>query len=243
MPERKKRIGIFWRALKSFICRSADLFYAILPKRAVLRFYSYLTYVLRTVTWRLACKYYGPAVVKYRGGIDEFILSQIKPGDRVLDVGCAEGHLSGIVAVKARSVVGVDIDKNYIENIDKDVRGLKNVEFITGDVLDLEFEEPFDVAVMVHAIEHMEKSDAILKKLSALARNIVVETPSEESDWVAELLEDMDIEDIGDDKHIKLYNDNFLKDELEQSGWTDVVSSRGPGVIRAVARSKTFQDK
>ena len=234
----KNTSNFFRRALKSFLCRSADLFYAVFPKRPLLRFYCYLTYILRTITWRLACKYYGPAVIKYRGGIDKFVLSQIASTDRVLDVGCAEGHLSGIIAGIARSVVGVDIDNNYIENIDKSVKYLKNAEFITGDVLDLKFEERFDVAILVHAIEHMEKSDAILKKLATLARKIVVETPSEETDWIAELLEDMDIKDIGDDKHVKLYNESFLKDELERNGWTDVIVSRGPDVVRAVARSK-----
>jgi 2-polyprenyl-3-methyl-5-hydroxy-6-metoxy-1,4-benzoquinol methylase len=213
--------------------------YAIFPKKPLLKFYCYLTYVLRTVTWRLACKYYGPSVVRYRGGIDEFVLSQISGEDRVLDVGCAEGYLSGIIAARARSVVGVDIDRNYVENIDKTVKEMKNTRFIVGDILGMEFDEKFDVAVLVHAIEHMEKSDAILKKLSTVARKIVVETPSEESDWVAEVLEDVGIEDIGDDKHVRLYNDHFLKEELERNGWTDVVPSRGPGVVRAVARSKT----
>lgn len=234
-----RKSGPFWRALKSFICRSSDLAYSVLPKRAVLRFYCYFTYVLRTVTWRLACKYYGPSVVRYRGGVDEFVLSQVNREDRVLDVGCAEGYLSGVIAKKARSVVGIDIDKGYIDNIDEAVKRMDNARFMVGDVLALDFEERFDVAVLVHAIEHMEKSGEILKRLSAMARKIVVETPSEEFDFLSEVLKDVGINDIGDDSHVRLYSDNFLKEELEQNGWTDVVQFRGPGVVRAVARSRT----
>lgn len=241
MAGQRKNNDLFWRALKSFVCRSADFFYAVLPKKFALKFYCYLTYILRTVAWRLACKYYGSGVVKYRGGVDKYVLSHIQSGDRVLDVGCAEGYLSVKIAAKARTVVGVDVDKNYLDNIDKDIKALKNASFINGDVLNMDFKERFDVAVLVHAIEHMEKSRDILKKLSTIAHKILVETPTEECDWLAEIMEEMGIEDIGDDKHVRLYNDKSLRDELEASGWADVATSWGPGVVRAVAFSRTIK--
>ena len=233
--------SLLWRSIKSFLYRSSELAYRVFPKKATLTFYCYLTYILRAVTWRLACRYYGQAMTEHRGDVPEFVLSQICPDDTVIDVGCAEGNLTRLIVKKAGRVVAVDIDKGYLDRIDKSEKGLEKAVFINGDIVDLKLNETFDVAVLVHTIEHMDNAGAILRKISEIARKIVIETPDQESDWLSNTLVGLGIEERGDDKHVKLYNGISLKEELEDNGWSDVVLSRSYGAVRAVAQSKRFQ--
>jgi len=226
---------------RSILYHTSDAAYAVLPKRSVLRMYGWFTNTARAITWRLACRYYGSDVIKYRGDLADFVLAEIGDGDLVIDVGCAEGNLTSLAATKARGVVGVDVDKGYIDNIDRQKRELKNVKFIMGDILEIGFKEVFDVAILVHAIEHMPDSGKILKKLSGISRKILVETPNPDSDWVLKLLKDMGIDDLGDEKHFQLFSCSTLKEVLEKNGWRDVAVSTGDGVVRAVARSAVIK--
>jgi len=229
---------LFWKAVKSFLFRSSELLYGFLPRRAVLKFYAYLAYIFRAIAWRAACRFYGPRMAQYRGDISSFILSNIDAGSSVLDTGCAEGNLTRLIASKAGRVVAVDIDKGYLDMIDKNDVRLKNARFIAGDIMDIDFGEIFDVAVLVHTIEHLPDPDAVLRKLARIARKLIVETPDEESDWLTKILRDLGIDELGDDKHTKLYDDVSLTAALERNGWRDVVAFKGYGVVRAVSRSK-----
>jgi ubiquinone/menaquinone biosynthesis C-methylase UbiE len=75
--------------------------------------------------------------------------SDIKQGSKVLDVGCGRGA-SLIPAAKRvgklGKVVGIDISKGMIDELQKDVKklGLNNVELIAGDVEKLEFIDEYD---------------------------------------------------------------------------------------------------
>jgi SAM-dependent methyltransferase len=227
-----------WRLIKSFAYRSGEFAYRIFPKRATLAFYCYLTYILRAVTWRLACKYYGSSMAERRGDMSDFVLSQIGPEMSVIDIGCAEGNLTRLIAGKAKKVVAVEIDKKYLDMIDQNDSGFSNVRFINGDILNLTFEEIFDAAVLIHAIEHMENAGSVLKKISDIAKTIIIETPDQESDWLSNTLIDLGIDERGDDKHVKMYDAASLREEMELNGWKDVVISKGNGVVRAVACSK-----
>lgn len=231
--------NIFWRLIKSLSYRTAEAVYKVFPKRATLTFYCYMTYIMRALTWRLACKYYGQSMAQHRGDVHDFVLSQIKAGDSVIDVGCAEGNLTRLIAKIAKAVVAVDIDKDYLGVIDKTDKALRNATFINGDIIDLNFDHTFDVAVLVHTIEHMDNADKVLNKISGIARKIVIETPDQESDWLTSTLLGLGIEERGDDKHVKLYNSTLLKESLEQNGWSGVVISKSAGAVRAVAMSKS----
>ena len=229
---------MLWRAVKSLLYRTSELFFSIFPKKATLTFYCYMTYIMRAVTWRLACKYYGKSMADHRGDVPDFVLSHIMPGDSVIDVGCAEGNLTRLIAKKAKRVVAVDIDKVYLNAINKNERALENATFINGDIIDLKFKETFDVAVLIHTIEHMDNADVVLRKIAGVSRKIVVETPDQESDWLSNTLLDLGIEELGDDKHVRLYDSSSLKDELERNGWSNIAITKSAGAVRAVAESR-----
>ena len=228
------------RIIKSFLYHTAEVLYAIFPKKQILKFYCSVANTLRGITWRLACKFYGPNVVRYRGDIAGFIQREIKEGDSVLDVGCAEGNLTRIMAGRAKSVLAVDNEKTYVEPINKKAEEFKNVKFVIGNIMELKLENVFDVTFMIHAIEHFEKVSDLLEKLSRVSRKIVIETPDPGSDWLLKLSDDLNIPDLGDDKHIELFNGELLKKRLEDNGWEKVLIEKSYSVVRAVAYSKNI---
>ena len=229
------------KAAKSVLYRASDLLYSLLPRASVMRFYCYLTYTLRVITWRLACRFYGQDVIKYEGGVDEFVLSNISSGDRVLDVGCGDGVLTSMIADKAAYVAALDMNRRRIDGIDKSAEAFQRIRFIAADVSCVELDEVFDVAVMIHTIEHLERSREALGRLAKAARKIVIETPDQTSDWLYMLSRDLGIEDPGDETHVRSYDAGSLKGELEGSGWTDISLYKDYGVIRAVARSRLLR--
>jgi len=71
------------------------------------------------------------------------------PGERVLEVGCGQGHLTTRLAERGVDVVGVDANPNAPE-----VSGSDRVLHMMAEDLDFEDGE-FDAIVSVHAIEHI----------------------------------------------------------------------------------------
>ena len=101
---------------------------------------------------------------------------RLAPGERVLDVCCGSGA-SAIPAAESvgptGSVIGVDLAENLLAlalNKAKE-RGLNNVEFRSGDMTQLPFEEgSFDVVVCVFGIFFVPDMEAALRELKRTLR-------------------------------------------------------------------------
>ncbi|MGH8914690.1 MAG: class I SAM-dependent methyltransferase [Acidimicrobiia bacterium] len=76
-------------------------------------------------------------------------LLPLEAGQRVLDVGCGQGHLTVRLAERGIDVVGIDANPNAAE-----VSGSDRVLFMRAEALEFADEE-FDAIVSVHAIEHI----------------------------------------------------------------------------------------
>lgn len=101
---------------------------------------------------------------------------RLAPGERVLDVCCGSGA-SAIPAAEtvgsAGSVVGVDLAENLLELARSKAkqRGLENIEFRSGDMTQLPFEEgSFDVVVCVFGIFFVPDMEAALRELKRVLR-------------------------------------------------------------------------
>jgi SAM-dependent methyltransferase len=80
-----------------------------------------------------------------------FLLSHLRPGADVLDVGCGVGSIALDLApmVAPGRVVGIDADSGQIEAARRSAaeRGVENVEFVTSSVYELPFADAsFDIA-------------------------------------------------------------------------------------------------
>ena len=68
------------------------------------------------------------------------LLGRVKPGERVLDVGCGNGVPATREIALAHQAVGIDISAAQIERARENV---PDAEFAHSDLTEIEFEEPF----------------------------------------------------------------------------------------------------
>lgn len=91
-------------------------------------------------------------------------LVSMKPGDRVLEVGCGQGHLTRALAARDLDIIGIDANPQAAE-----VAGNGIVRHMVAENLDFE-DETFDFVVSVHAIEHIPPLEAALAEITRVLK-------------------------------------------------------------------------
>ncbi|MFC0509276.1 class I SAM-dependent methyltransferase [Micromonospora costi] len=68
-------------------------------------------------------------------GFNAVLLRHVRPGDRVLDVGCGTGQLTRLAAGLCREAVGIDLSAPMLERAraTAEADGVSNVRFVRGD--------------------------------------------------------------------------------------------------------------
>src|SRR6266511_5818212 len=89
-----------------------------------------------------------------------FLLPQLRPGRRVLDVGCGPGTITlGLAkAVAPGEVIGVDLQEGLVERARglAAQRGIPNVRFERADAYELPFPDgSFDAALAHRVVMHL----------------------------------------------------------------------------------------
>lgn len=82
----------------------------------------------------------------------------MRPGDRVLELGCGIGTLSGLIGEElgaTGSLLSIDLSPKSIEVARANHRKLTNTEFRAGDALEAEIGGAFDVIVLPDVLEHI----------------------------------------------------------------------------------------
>lgn len=104
---------------------------------------------------------------------------------KVLDIACGEGYGTDILSENATSIIGVDIDKETIENAKK--KYIKNnISFYVGSVEKInEPDESTDVIVSFETIEHVDrkKQHKFLKEAYRILKHgglFIVSTPDKD---------------------------------------------------------------
>lgn len=142
----------------------------------------------------------------------------------VLDAACGEGYGSRILAEKAKSVVGIDIDAATIASACKKYSDCHNLQFHQGSIADLSMiqSQSKDAVISFETIEHVsrELQEAFLKEIKRVLKPegiLIMSTPDkkEYSDryqfhnqfHVAEFYVDEFIAFLGQEfRNIQLYN-------------------------------------
>jgi len=110
--------------------------------------------------------------IKIIGDMDrrQWIHSQIKPGEKILDIGSADGWIFKGTAF-VQNVTSIDLDLYDIPN------------FIRMDAQDLKFEDnSFDIATLGEILEHVDDPVRVLKGAKRVSRKIIITVP-DEANW------------------------------------------------------------
>ncbi len=102
-------------------------------------------------------------------GIIKLVLSQASSCDKVLDIGCGIGHLSALLSMMGRDVIGIDLnpDKQLWMNLSKKAK----CQFICADARYLPFKsEEFNVGVAYAVLEHVGSEDGECRFLTETSR-------------------------------------------------------------------------
>jgi SAM-dependent methyltransferase len=97
----------------------------------------------------------------------------LRPGMRVLDVGCGSGAITrGIAAAvgPAGEVVGLDLSPHLVERAAELSTGQPNLRFEVGSVLDAPYGAEFDVVTAARVLQWLAHPLAALRAMVSLAR-------------------------------------------------------------------------
>jgi len=119
--------------------------------------------VLRSHAWRTAENSAG------------YLLEHLKPGQRLLDVGCGPGTITLDLAdrVSPGHVTGIDREASVISQAEaaRKRRATPNATFATGDVYQLDFAEAsFDVVHAHQLLQHLTRPVAALTEMQRVLR-------------------------------------------------------------------------
>lgn len=98
--------------------------------------------------------------------LHRYVMAQsLATGKRVLDVACGEGYGSHLLAEKAISVIGVDLDTEAVAHARAKYK-LANLDFLQGDCTALSLPDAsIDLAVSFETLEHHSEHEAMLAEL------------------------------------------------------------------------------
>jgi protein-L-isoaspartate O-methyltransferase len=110
------------------------------------------------------------------------LVAMLVQGQRVLDLACGEGYGVRMLAGRAASVVGVDIDENVVRHASAKY-GAPNIEFHSGSITATPIKEDhsFDTVVCFEAIEHIDDHERLLLEVKRLLKPggvFIVSTPN-----------------------------------------------------------------
>jgi 2-polyprenyl-3-methyl-5-hydroxy-6-metoxy-1,4-benzoquinol methylase len=161
----------------------------------------------------------------------DFFVDRVRPGERVLDVGCGKGELAHDLATRAQArVVGIDLNADYLR-FARERFSAPELEFVLGDVLAGVPDGPFDVVVLSNVLEHIAPRVELLRRLveEATPQRVLIRVPMSNRHWAVPLRHELGMFAFNDPTHEVEYEPDQLRDELAAAGLavTDQVLSWG----------------
>lgn len=164
------------------------------------------------------------------------LAGELKPGTRVLDVGCGNGYTAGQFLERGCVVVGIDLSESGIEIARKNYPKARFEVMAADDkILDNLQEAPFDLVVSTEVVEHLYAPRPCIRGCFAALKSggiFICTTPyhgylknlvlSVVGHW------DRHANPLWDGGHVKLWSRKTLTSLLAESGFTNF-QFRGAG--------------
>jgi 2-polyprenyl-3-methyl-5-hydroxy-6-metoxy-1,4-benzoquinol methylase len=208
-------------------------------RKRLMRWCLNASWLLRRFAFELGSEVFGSSFQTDARALSKDVLRKwVTPDATVLDIGCGPGRLSRLAAGYAGRVVGIDQSPADIETARQMSDGL-NIEYVVGDVtVDLS-DSRFDVAMLVHVIEHIDDVDHLLTAIRKIASLLIIEVPDFEADPLNMARHALGCPYYSDGDHLREYSLPMLEQQLERNGWNIQYQERRHGAILAVAGHAT----
>jgi len=188
-----------------------------------LRFLFRLDAVLYSLEGQKAIDYDGGTHTKHRHtGYHDFFIKNIRPAERILDIGCGIGALAYDVAEKSQvHVTAIDLNP---ENIAKASQRYSHprVRYVVGDVLQELPNGPFDVIILSNVLEHQKERSAFLRHIQRVVcpSRFLIRVPLFERDWRVPLKKELGVEWRLDSTHETEYTLESFAEEIAEAKLT-----------------------
>ena len=102
------------------------------------------------------------------------------PRYKILDVGCAQGYMSLILAEKGYDVIAIDLDINFLKYAKLKYEYGK-IDFVASNAENLPFKAKFDIIILGELLEHVAYPERILEECRRLLNEkgiLIITTPN-----------------------------------------------------------------
>jgi SAM-dependent methyltransferase len=100
---------------------------------------------------------------------------RVRPGTRVLDVGCGVGRWSRLLAARGAQVTGIDLSPTMIAEAERRAAAQElggNCRFLVRDLATLDAGEKFDLVLSVTVLQHILDATALRDSLQRMADHL-----------------------------------------------------------------------
>ncbi|MFQ5422155.1 MAG: class I SAM-dependent methyltransferase [Anaerolineae bacterium] len=209
------------RTIKRKLGYTAVALFKKLPPRPTLRFLFQLDTWLYYLQGQMAVAYGGGVSPKHRlMGYHEFFVNRIRPGERVLDIGCGIGAVAYDVAERSgATVTGIDINERSIAQARAQFAHPR-VTYQVGDVLQTLVGERFDVVVLSNVLEHLPERPSFLRRVCQQVQpaRFLIRVPLFEREWRVPLKKELGVEWRLDPTHETEYTQESFAAEMAAAG-------------------------
>jgi ubiquinone/menaquinone biosynthesis C-methylase UbiE len=171
----------------------------------------------------------GQKAIDYNGGIHtkhrhtryhDFFIQNIRPDERVLDIGCGIGALAYDIAERSRAqVTAIDLKPEAIAKASQHYKHPR-VRYLVGDVMQKLPDGPFDVIILSNVLEHMKERSEFLVQLQRASSpsRLLIRVPLFERDWRVPLKKELGVEWRLDPTHKTEYTMESFLEEIAAAG-------------------------
>jgi SAM-dependent methyltransferase len=204
----------------------------------LLRFYLNSSWMFWRMAFEFSGEIYGGDFHNHAKALnEEFLKNRIKKNDSVIDIGCGIGRWCEVASKYSDDVVGIDYDEGLIVKARQRKEGA-NVKYIVGDVTKDLDNKKFDLALLIHVIEHIEDADKILQELHNVCHKLIVEVPDFEHDPLNWTRLKQGCRFYTDGDHVREYTQEILTNQLNRNGWNVLEVEKYGGAVLVIAEQK-----